>query len=40
MSRTDRLVDDLPPAVCDYCGEQIVEDEQRCPARDEGVCRP
>jgi hypothetical protein len=31
---------DLPPAVCDFCGEQILEDDQACPALDEGVCRP
>jgi hypothetical protein len=41
MSRSDRPVSaDLPPAICEFCGGEIVEDEQPCPARSEGVCRP
>jgi|GEM_PF-5377791 len=31
---------DLPKPTCEFCGEAIDTDEQRCPARDEGVCRP
>jgi hypothetical protein len=26
--------------ICDYCGGWIDEPVQRCPALDEGVCRP
>ena len=26
--------------VCDYCGDFIREFDQRCDARDEGVCEP
>jgi hypothetical protein len=40
MSRANRGLDDLPPAVCWYCGEQILDDDQECAARSEGVCRP
>ncbi|WP_256289912.1 hypothetical protein [Halobellus inordinatus] len=27
-------------AVCDFCGCFIKDDEQQCPARDEGRCQP
>jgi len=42
MSRPERWVDlgDLPSAVCDFCGCPIEDDEQRCPALDDGRCRP
>jgi hypothetical protein len=29
---------DLPAPICDTCGFPIVEADQECPARDEGVC--
>ena len=28
------------PLVCDFCGFEIEEIGQDCPALDEGVCRP
>lgn len=36
MSRTV----ELEPPVCDYCGGYILEDNQHCPARDDGRCWP
>jgi len=32
--------DALSQPVCDTCGRAIVEDDQECPALDEGVCAP
>lgn len=32
--------DELPPPVCDSCGFPILETDQRCVARDAGVCSP
>jgi hypothetical protein len=42
VSRVDRVAedDDLPPAVCWFCGTEFVDPERGCPARDEGRCRP
>ncbi|MHB9287376.1 hypothetical protein ACKVMT_10100 [Halobacteriales archaeon Cl-PHB] len=31
---------ELPPPVCDYCGEEITDTDQVCTARPEGVCAP
>jgi hypothetical protein len=28
------------PLICDFCGFEIEEVDQECPARDEGVCAP
>ncbi|MFC7226325.1 hypothetical protein N0B31_02835 [Salinirubellus salinus] len=33
-------VEDLENPVCDYCGVEIEEDEQRCEALDDGRCSP
>jgi len=32
---------EAPPFICEFCGTQITDDEQRCPATDDGRrCRP
>jgi hypothetical protein len=31
--------DDLPAAICEYCGECITDDEPECPARADGRCQ-
>lgn len=40
QQRREIDLDDLPAPCCDYCGGRIEDDEQQCPALDEGVCRP
>ncbi|MFD1632287.1 hypothetical protein ACOZ4L_05780 [Haloplanus ruber] len=41
MSRSERLSDAYPPAVCYYCGLPIPRDgREDCPARRDGRCRP
>jgi hypothetical protein len=42
MSREVRDPDlsGLPTPCCDFCGGRIEDDQQQCPALDEGVCRP
>jgi hypothetical protein len=32
--------DELPLPVCNFCGFEIEEREQDCPALDNGRCRP
>jgi len=31
---------DQNPIVCDFCGFEIEEVDQQCPALDDGRCRP
>jgi hypothetical protein len=33
-------LDALSPPVCDTCGCFILEEDQECPALDDGVCAP
>jgi hypothetical protein len=33
-------LEDLPNPICDYCGGEIAEDEQECPALEDGRCAP
>jgi hypothetical protein len=33
-------VDPEEPLVCKWCGCRIKHDDQRCPALDDGECRP
>jgi hypothetical protein len=33
-------VDLEEPLICEWCGCPIEDDEQRCPALDDGRCRP
>jgi len=33
-------VDDLPLLICEFCGTEITEEEQQCPALEDGRCRP
>jgi predicted Zn-ribbon and HTH transcriptional regulator len=33
-------LEELPPPVCNFCGFEIEEREQDCPALDDGRCRP
>jgi hypothetical protein len=39
MSRTARPDADLTH-YCEWCGQEIVEETQECPALDDGRCRP
>jgi len=32
--------DIVEPLICDYYGEYITEVNQKCPALDDGKCRP
>lgn len=32
--------EDLPDPVCDLCGYPIEDDDQGCPALDDGRCSP
>jgi hypothetical protein len=36
--QTPRLLDQLSPPCCLYCGLQITEADTQCHALDEGVC--
>lgn len=42
MSRAVERVDldSLGLAICEFCGEAIVDSDQNCPARDDGRCAP
>jgi hypothetical protein len=40
MTRDRVDADELPPPVCDYCGSEIEDRGQQCPALDSGECRP
>jgi hypothetical protein len=31
-------IEALPAPVCEFCGTEIVEDDQRCVALDDGRC--
>jgi len=35
-----KMTESNDPTVCEYCGTEITEDNQKCPARDEGTCDP
>lgn len=34
------VLDSDEQLICDYCGEEIEEPLQACPALDNGVCEP
>jgi len=33
-------LDELAGPICEFCGIQIEEPDQKCPALSEGVCSP
>jgi RNA polymerase subunit RPABC4/transcription elongation factor Spt4 len=37
VGRMSRVVEMNPP-ICEFCGEFIEDDDQQCPARDDGRC--
>jgi rubrerythrin len=40
MSRPDAAGEVGRPAICEFCGFEIEEPDQQCPALDDGRCRP
>jgi hypothetical protein len=40
MSRPEPVEEAELPLICEFCGGVIDDDEQQCPALDDGRCRP
>jgi rubrerythrin len=39
VSRVSETTEELP-LICEFCGTVIEDDDQRCPALDDGRCQP